>query len=241
MMHRTLPLAATLGILSLTPPLHAQTQQDVIAFTGMMQTPAGALAPVMTNTMLNRLQNGASLALRYGHVSSGDLAPTTNSFGVTGVLPVGLGSTLSVTGGLSAYDCSGCNTALMLGAGGDMRLYGAPFGTTATSPLVTVSLDGQLGYSHVSSTSFFSGYVGAPIALVARGNGMQFAPFITPGFGFAQESVSGSSDSGTIMMLGGGVGVYNMASNVTVNVGLQHAFITNGNTMLGLTLTLGGR
>ena len=54
-----------------------------------------------------------------------------------------------------------------------------------TAPLLTVSLDGELGYGNRDPGSYISGYVGAPIALVARGSGMQFVPFITPGFGFA--------------------------------------------------------
>jgi hypothetical protein len=217
--------------------LRAQSQNDAIAYAGMMSTPVGALSPVMTNTIIDRLQNGASLGLRYGHLSRP--FSSINSIGVTGVLPAGLGSTLSLTAGVSA--CSGCDAALMLGGGGDIRVYASPFGTTSTSPLVTVTLDGQLGYAHASSTDFISGYVGAPIALVARGTGMQFVPFLTPGFGFAQISGGGSSGSGSIMMLGGGVGVYNTASSVSASVGFQHPFITNGKTMIGLTLTLGGK
>jgi hypothetical protein len=220
-------------------PLRAQSRNDIIAFVGMMNTPVGALSPVMTPTMIDRLQNGALLALRYGHLSSNGLTSATNSVGVTGVLPAGLGSTVSLTGGITT--CQGCDAGLLLGVGGDIRLYASPFGTTATSPLVTLSLDGQLGYSHVSATNFFSGYVGAPVALVGRGVGMQFVPFITPGFGFAQESANGASDSGTIFMLGGGVGAYNKASGVSLSAGFQHPFISNGKTMIGLTLTLGGK
>jgi hypothetical protein len=230
-------LVVTVALCGLATSLRAQSN-DVIAFAGIRTTPVGALSPVMTNTIINRLQNGASLALRYGHLSSGDLNSATNSFGVTGVLPTGLGSSVSLTAGITT--CQGCDAALLLGVGGDMRLYASPFGSKATSPLVTLSLDGQLGYGHVRSTSDFSGYVGAPIALVGRGAGMQFVPFITPGFGFAQISNNGSS-SGSLFMLGGGLGVYNRMTNVSANFGFQYPFVTNGTTMIGLTLTLGGR
>src|SRR5438270_553519 len=118
---------------ALAGTVRAQSPNDVVAFAGIMSTPVGALSPVMTNTMIGRLQNGASLALRVGHLSASPLSSSTTSFGVTGVLPAGLGSSVSLTGGVNT--CSGCTAALMLGAGGDTRLYSAPFGgTTSTSP-----------------------------------------------------------------------------------------------------------
>jgi hypothetical protein len=229
----------TAALCGLATSLYAQSARDIIAFTGIMTTPVGALSPVMTNTLIDRFQNGASLALRYGHLSSGDFNSATNSVGVTGVLPAGLGSSVSLTGGVTT--CQGCDAALLLGVGGDTRLYASPFGSTSTSPLVTLSLDGQLGFGHVRSTSYFSGYVGAPVALVGRGVGMQFVPFITPGFGFAQQSANGSSSSGSLFMVGGGLGVYNKVTNVSANLGFQYPFVTNGTTMIGLTLTLGGK
>jgi hypothetical protein len=219
----------------------AQSTSELTAYQAAINTPSGALAPILTNTLLDRLQNGASLAFRYSNIQEGDLNLSSNAFGLTGILPAGLGSSVSLTAGFVLPDCDDCSARLMLGAGGDVRLFGTSLGSLAASPLFTLSVDGELGYGNRDPGSFFSGYVGAPLALVTRGEGMRFVPFLTPGFVFAQESVNGDSNSGTGTMLGGGLGIYNMLSNVTVNVGAQHFFTRGTRNVVGLAVTIGGK
>ena len=224
----------------------AQTASELGTYVATMRTPIGALAPILTNTLIDRLQNGASLVLRYGHLGEGDFNRNANAFGVTGILPAGLGSSLRVTGGVILTDQNSLvsNQAagqLMLSAGGDLRLIGSSMGETATSPLWTISLDGELGYGNRSPGTFFSGYVGAPIALVQRGTGMQFSPFITPGFAFARTSANGSSEGGAGLLLGGGLGVYTPESSVIINVGAQHSFMNGARNTIGLNVIIGGK
>ena len=219
----------------------SQTLGEVATYQSAMRTPAGALAPMLTNTLLERVQTGASLALRYGNLSSGDLNPGANTFAVTGVLPAGLGSTVNLTGGVITSDCTGCKAEMMLGIGGDMRLMGRTMGNVSTSPLFTLSLTGEVGYSKADPGSFFSGYVGAPLALVQRGTGMQFAPFLTPGFVIGQFSSNGTSTNGAGMMIGGGVGIYNSMTGVVVNVGGQHSFVSRSKTSIGINVLIGGK
>lgn len=242
-------LAATLAI----GPRAArgQTAEELAAYLAVARTPVGALAPLLTNTLINRLQNGASLGLRYGNLASGDFNNTTHSFGVTAILPAGLGSSLRITGGVLFIDeetnIPGSPTAddrwgrLMLSVGGDMRLLGSALGSTATSPLFTLSLDGEIGYANADPGSFISGYVGAPMALVQRGNGMQFVPFITPAFTVGRVSSGGSSTSGSGLMIGGGLGIYNSESSVIVNVGTQHSFMNGARNTIGINLLIGGK
>jgi len=201
---------------------HAQSQGELATYLATMRTPAGALAPMLTNTLLDRAQNGASLALRYGNLAEGDFNPVTHTFAVTGILPAGLGSSVNLTGGVVKSDCMGCNAQLMLGLGGDLRLMGTTMGNTSTSPMFTLSLDGELGYSNADPGSFISGYVGVPLALVQRGTGMQFTPFLTPGFTIGQVSANGNSTNGSGLMIGGGLGVYNTDSGVIINVGARN-------------------
>ena len=221
--------------------LHAQTQNELATYLSTMRTPVGALAPMLTNTLLDRAQNGASLALRYGNLGSGDFNPASNTFAVTGILPAGLGSSVNLTGGVITSDCTGCKAELMLGIGGDLRLMGSAMGTTSTSPMFTVSLDGDIGYSNADPGSFISGYVGAPVALVQRGTGMQFAPFLTPGFAIGRFSQSGASTSGSGLMIGGGLGIYNTESSVVINVGAQHSFMNGARNTIGINVLLGGK
>jgi hypothetical protein len=184
--------------------------------------------------------------LRYGHTGEGDFNVNSNAFGVTGILPAGLGSSLRVTGGVILTDQNSLASnqpagQLILSGGGDLRLIGSSMGETATSPLWTISLDGELGYGNRSPGTFFGGYVGAPIGLVQRGTGMQFSPFITPGFAFARTSANGSSEGGAGMLLGGGLGVYNSESSVVINVGAQHFFMRGSQTTIGINVLFGGK
>jgi hypothetical protein len=220
-----------------------QSTADVAAYRGIMLTPVGGFSPLMTSTLVNRLQNGASFAFRYGHEGSGGLngSQNLNNFGFSAILPLSLGSTASLTAGAIVPDCSGCHTKLTLGGEADMRVYATPFGMSSTSPLITISLDGQLGYTNRDPGSFFAGYVGAPFALVVRGTGMQFVPYLTPGFGFAQEAQDGSSVSGALFMIGGGLGIYNKDNSVMVSVGFNYVFASQAQTMLGLMVSVGGK
>ena len=52
--------------------LNAQTVEERAVYAALAATPAGALPPMLTNTLVDRLQNGASLALRYGNLAPGD-------------------------------------------------------------------------------------------------------------------------------------------------------------------------
>jgi hypothetical protein len=228
-------------------PLAAQTVDEQAGYTAIGHTSVGALAPMLTNTLLNRLQNGASLALRYGNRSRGDLNRTTNAAVVTGVLPAGLGSSITVSAGVvrternSILAQSTALNRLTLGVGGDVRLVGSAMGNTATSPMMTVSLDGELGYTNMNPGSAFSGYVGLPLALVQRGTGMQFSPFITPGFAIGRISTNTATNDGTGLMLGGGLGIYNTESGVVVNLGAQHQFLKGASTSVGINVLVGGK
>jgi hypothetical protein len=107
--------------------------------------------------------------------------------------------------------------------------------------MFTVSLAGEIGYSNADPGSFVSGYVGAPVALVQRGSGLQFVPFLTPGFAIGQLSANGESTSGTGLMVGGGLGIYNTLSGLVVNVGTQHSFMNGARNTVGINVIIGGR
>lgn len=242
-MKRLLLVAGALVVPAL---VRAQTLGEVATYLSTMRTPVGALAPMLTNTLLNRAQNGASLALRYGNLARGDFNENTNAFGVTGILPAGLGATVQITGGVLLTDKTSLVAdqragELMLGVGGDMRLMGSAMGSTSTSPLFTLSLDGELGYSNADPGSFFSIYVGAPMALVQRGTGMQFVPFLTPGFSIGKVSSNGASESGSGLMIGGGLGIYNTESSLIINVGAQHSFMNGARNTFGINFLIGGK
>jgi len=234
-----------------TSPLAAQVSSSDInnaaAYGALLLTPPGAVAPIATSTILDQRQQGVVFAIRYGYVPTNG-AVGFNNLGATAVLPVTPEATVSLTGGTTIPTCSsntvGCSPGLMLGVGGDMRL--AALGT-APATRITVSVNGELGYGKPRNVDHeFSGMVGLPIALLFNGDptqGLRIVPWITPAFGFGNEQISSGapSASGQRAMIGGGIALTNGLSNIGASLGVQRIIITNGKTMVGLSITLGGR
>jgi hypothetical protein len=219
----------------------APTAGDVAAWSALLGTPAGALAPVVTPTMVGAPLRSAQIVFRYGHLGGGRVSASLHDFGVTALLPAGTGATLSLTGGFIHPDCNGCDNQLMLSVGGDMSLYSSPLGPSSDAGRLTIALNGELGYGRPSGGNLIAGTVGLPFALVLGSGPMRLVPFVAPAFGFGSSSESGSSVSGTRFLLGGGVGLHNPESNVSLHAGFQQIFITDAKMLFGLGLSIGGR
>ena len=227
---------------------------DYGAYRALSGTPVGALPPLMTSTILGTLQRTTQFAIRYGYLQGFAIPGTyqsdrngANNVAASVVLPLSIGSTLTGTAGVwypTKADANGDRQAsLLLGVGGDYRLASAPVGDGATSPVLTFSLDGDLGYGKPREGTLWSLSVGAPIGLVTRGSGMQIAPFLIPAIGFgnlsASDAFGGTTFSGMRYSVGGGVGVFNPASTLSVNLGFQHIFIGGSATLVGVVVSLG--
>lgn len=248
-------LVIVLLITLVAAPVFAQAStNDLAAYSALIQTPAGGLAPIATSTILDQRQQGAALALRYGYIATNG-SVGFNNLGATAVLPLGLQSTVSLTGGTLIPTChdnsSGCSPGLMLGAGGDTRLASL---RVATGVRGSLSLNGELGFAKPRGTDYeLSGSVGVPFALLigATAPGMRIVPFITPAFGFGTEKVpfenpggfanseSSLTRSGQRFMIGGGVALTNPASTIVANLGFQHVVIDGAKTQVGISITFG--
>jgi len=223
--------------------VRAQTQSQAIATTALQLTPAGALPPLLTSTLEAEVQNGVALALRYGYMSPSDGGPNANNGGASVIFPLGLGGTVTLTGGVFSYNCDGCKPGLMLGIGGDHRLGDMVLGTGSDGSRIQFALNGEVGYGQpqgadISNGSVFSGAVGIPISLIPGSRAkdqMRIVPFVTPGFGFGSIRGSGSS-TGSAVMLGGGLGIYNRSSSVSLGLGFQYIAVSNAATQIGLAL-----
>jgi hypothetical protein len=64
-------------------------------------------------------------------------------------------------------------------------------------------------------------------------------PFVTPAVGFGALT-GDNGDSGIRPMLGGGVGIV-AANGFGISAGFQKVFIDEGETVIGLAITLGRR
>ncbi len=232
------PLAAQVGV----------SADDISAYRALMLTPVGALPPIATSTITGEVQSGVAFAVRYGYVGGGDNLSSLNNFGATAILPFGIGTTVSLTGGVAAI--SNGSSSLMLSIGGDTRITSLPFGSAGGSRL-GIGLNGELGYGkprendideHVVSLA-----VGLPLSLLpgtmAR-DAMRIVPWVTPAFGYGNETFDDGVNqtfSGSRFMIGGGLGFYNPSSSVSFSVGVQYVSIANAQLEVGGNVVLGGR
>jgi hypothetical protein len=107
-------------------------------------------------------------------------------------------------------------------------------GAEPSAATLTIGLNGELGFGKPEGGTIWSATAGLPVALVAgAGSGLRLAPFLTPAFGFGYVTGQGESESGTRMLLGGGVGIMG-ANRFGVSVGFQKVFIEDGQTTIGI-------
>ena len=241
---------ATLVCLSLcaVATAGAQSRSDAAAAVSLQFTPIAALPPLATSTIQAEVQRGVALGIRYGYLSRPGEGADANNLGISAILPVGLGATVSLTAGMFALTCDGCDPGLMLSIAADRRLGDLVLGSGRDGSRLQFALNGELGYGQPQGTSLadgsvMSGMVGIPISLISGSRNrdeMRIVPFVTPGFGFGTVR-GGDSPSGSALMIGGGVGIYNRSSSVAFSFGFQHVAVRDAGTMVGLSLVLGGR
>ena len=242
----TLTLAALIA--AAPAPLSAQlglgdgpSESAFAAWSALLGTPTGALVPMMTPTMVGLPARSVQLVFRYGHAGGGEDLASLNNFAATALFPAGTGATFSLTGGLVRPSCDGCETHLMLSVGGDLGLYSSPLGPSSDAGRFTMALNGELGYGNPEEGTLVAGAVGLPFSLVLGSTGMRFVPYVTPAFGFGSSSEGGSSVSGVRFLLGGGIGLSNPESTVSVHGGFQQIFLTDAKMVFGIGLSIGGR
>ena len=216
------------------------------------------MPPLFTYTLTGIAQQSPQLAARYGYVPDMDrpLAPTVgghaarslDSFGLTGIMPVGLAGSIWLTGGVSNERCSaGCSGArYMASAGGDYRLLRAPLGASADALRLTMGLSGEVGIG--SPTSGLTGTVdlGVPLALsFGQPDATQVIPFITPSIALVTAGGSNVGNSSRVAagraLVSGCVALFNPKRALGANIGFQYVFVSHTEMQIGIGISLGGR
>lgn len=233
--------------------LGAQTLDQQAAYGAVIGTPLGALTPLMTSTIAGGVQSGVELGVRYGwqaKVVSATSSTTfelrdvrANNFGVSAIMPLGLGATLSATAGAWYPSCTGCDRHLMLSVGADTRIGSVALGPTPASPLFILGVNGELGWGNPSQGSLLAASVGVPLSLVQQGEGMRIVPYVIPALTFGSQYTSGGGGtySSTRPAIGGGVGLYNSASTLVVSFGFQYVALQQAQATYGLNVQIGGK
>jgi len=229
-------LLVVFGVVTATPAA-AQSVGDAAAYFALLSVPQGAVPPILSEPMLDRVMRSMDIALRYGHVSldGGGL----NNYDVRLGFPLGTKAMFGVNAGYQDLTCRGsCDGHVMIGANVEGRLTSAPIGNGADAAKLTIGLNGEAGLGRQSGITVVGLTAGLPIALVAGTPTLRIAPFLTPALGFGHATIDGNSDSGERFLLGGGVTFESLTSGIGANIGFQKVFITRGKTMFGLTLVL---
>lgn len=250
-------LRATLGgallLLSLAAPaLRAQgisiTPQQDAAESALISTPIGALPPLMTPTIAGMSATSPSFGIRYGRRTVYGTSGAENNYGISTTLPMSTGASVTLTAGAGDIYCpnSSCNRYLQLALGGDFKLGEMPMGTGSK---LLYAVNGEVGYGRPGALGqtdqAISLSAGVPISLVlGSGSDMKIVPWLTPGFGvgsYKQDTrFSGTSNNGQLFLLGGGLGLSNATSSFSASLGFQRVFISGGQTMYGISVTIGG-
>ena len=217
----------------------AQSGADAQAAAAIMASHVGALTPLMTPPMTGRRVGGSQFAIRYG--LRDDDGVMTHTVAASALFEVGSNSSLAVTAGVSDGECAGCSAALLLGLGGDMRVFdaGEPGGAT-----FHVSVSGDVGYAQLKpgDNSALALAVGAPVtmSLTTDGeSGMRIVPYLTPMFGIGRIDGScgtGGCESGTRFLIGGGVGLWNPLTRISASLGVNQLIIDGANPVFGVNV-----
>ena len=220
----------------------------------LLRTPAGALPPVTTASMLGVAQQSLQLVARYGYVAditqplargtAGREKQSLSSFGLTGVIPAGLAGTMSLTAGVANVRCDGCRAQFMAALGGDYRLFAAGLPGPQNWRL-TVGGQAEVGYGKRERGSAWSGKLGVPIAVtVGATEGTRVVPFLVPALSLVSSSgdlSDNGSSVGALFSTGGGVALYNPKSRVGASVGFQYVFVSASELAVGVAVSIGGR
>jgi hypothetical protein len=239
-----IPLAAALLVL---PGRSMAQSGDSRALIVLRATHIGALTPSMSPATISRRLNGMQLGLRYGWHDDDGI--TTQAVALSGILGVGMASSVALTAGLTDADCGPCSPALMLGVGGDMRVIEVGDIVAGGSSL-SVAVSGDLGFAQLKpgdETGLALG-IGAPVTLMfaATPEGIRFAPYVTPVFGVGSTSLGCSGlgeceESGTRFVIGGGIGVWNPLSSIAASLGVNHVLAEGARPVFGVNVQIGGR
>jgi hypothetical protein len=260
------PAERLVGLLLLAGAIHAAAGQSLGTappagyreYLLLLGTPAASLPPLFTYTLTGIAQQSPELVARYGYVPDmtrplapevgGHAAHSLNSFGLTGIIPLGLGGTVSLTGGVSNERCStGCSGARYMGSvGGDYRLLRMPIGVADDAMRLTVAINGELGIGSPEAGLTETATLGLPLAIGFGGPAAtQVIPFITPSMALIASGGRSAGNASSVLagrgLLGGGVALFNPKSSLGASVGFQYVFVSHTELQLGVGLSIGGR
>jgi hypothetical protein len=226
MMHvRVAVIAVALAVVS--QPARSQSVSDISAHTALLNTPVGALAPLMSAPAPGAVTHTLSIRV--------------SQYSVTGLDATSFGATLSHSGGrlnhsitAAVRTCEGCDKTLMLGINARHPLVRATSGTRSMGLAVSAGA----GYGKADELSALSLSVGAPISIaIDQANKARLSAFVTPGIGWGRLSITDTHESGTRPMIGAGAG-WTAPAGWGVHLGFQKVIIEDGGGTAGIAFSI---
>ncbi|HKW10333.1 MAG TPA: hypothetical protein VJO33_08130 [Gemmatimonadaceae bacterium] len=224
-------------------------------YIAILGTPLGSLPPLTTYTLSGLAQRTPEIVARYGFVSDmalplapdsgGHHAHSLSAFGLTGLFPLDLGGTVSLTLGVANQTCTGCTGARFMGSVAfDSRILSTALDDAGNGSRFSLAVNGEVGAGNPATGTAWTAAVGFPLSLtVGPQSGTQLIPFMTPGVTFV--TTSGSNEANEIHSLraitGGGVALFNAKSNLGASAGIQYIFVPKTQVLIGVSLSWGGR
>ena len=239
--------AGQAGAQSLGQPLPNEYPEYLV----LLRTPAGALIPMATSSILGVAHPTFQLAGRYGYVSditqplaegtAGHLKHSLNGFGLTGIVPAGLAGTLSLTGGVSNERCDGCSAQFMAALGGDYRFFASSM-SDPQGMWFTINGQAEVGFGKLERGMAWSAKLGVPFAAsIGTWEGTRVIPYLTPALAIVRTSGASGTDfgsaSGALFSAGGGVALYNPKSRLGANVGFQYISVSAADLQVGVAVS----
>lgn len=232
-----LAIVLAIAIVGLCAPTAASAQDasDSAAYRALTQTPTGAL-PMAMDVGITGLRDRLTLRLRYG-IMSYDNREYVHNFGVGLTIPVGSAS-VGLTGGYYWPDCNGrCTGHSMFSGSVSQNLLRLPLGIGSGSGAFNVGLNGEVGYAKQDVT-LVSGRLSLPVSLVPSGRSLTLIPYIAPGLGGGLVKDDSGTEVGLLFTLGAGIAL-RTARGFTATAGVSRAFLSTGNWLAGVGITIG--
>lgn len=213
----------------------AQDASDSAAYRALTQTPPGAL-PMVVDVGVSGLRDRLGIQLRYG-IMSFDNREYIHNFGVGLTIPVGSAS-VGFTGGYYWPNCNGrCTGHAMFSGSASQNLLRLPLGKGPGSGTFNVGLAAEAGYAKQEAT-LVSGKLSLPVSLVPSSGSLKLIPYIAPGLGGGLVRDDNGNEIGLLFTFGAGLGV-RTSSGFTATAGISRAFLSTGNWLAGLGITIG--
>ena len=239
---RGLAVAAMLIVVAgVGRPAAGQGANQLAAWDGMVLTPIGALTPVARDPGATA-PGVYDASLRYGRWRYDADDVVHDNIGLTVRRSFAFARTqLSLTFGYGLVECPTCSGWQFGGVDLRSTVWNHNFGAADHRPIaVGAALQVNVGgasYRGTDASTATSVAVGLPIEIALPvWKASQFRASIIPGYGYGRIASADFVASGFLPTIGGAV-AWNVASFVTVDIGVQRIIIAGGPTQIGAALS----